>query len=101
MTQPHDPCFLNLDIEISSVKNLAPLADFFGKRVCVLFSDYIEEEVFKLVVEAAPRSRKKVTPECSIRYFLKSFEAIPDTLRRLWDTRSEFCKVYALFTDHR
>jgi len=88
MTQPHDPCFINLDLEITSAKNLTPLADFFGKRVFVLFCDYVDENKFHLALEASPRGHMKNTPERHIRYFLELFKTIPDELRGLWNSRS-------------
>jgi len=88
MSQPNCPRFLNVDLVISSAKNLTPLADFFDKCVSVLFCEYVDEKTFELILEVAPRGRKKETPEHYIRYFLELFKTIPDKLSGFWNSRS-------------
>ena len=77
--------FLNVDLEISSTLNLAPLLAAWGKSVFILHADRVKwtYRVF-LEIGRIPKSADQV-----IRVFCKLIESLPRAERKIWDSASK------------
>jgi hypothetical protein len=77
--------FLNVDLEISSTLDLAPLLAVWGESVFVLHSDRVKR-TYRAFLEIGriPKSADQV-----IRVFCKLIESLPRADRKIWDSASK------------
>lgn len=83
------PQYRNLDVEVYSRRDLTPLAEHFGRNVCVLYCDrWGDKTPFLLALEPSIRSRRKPSPARDLEHFLDLFDNIPGELQDLWSRRT-------------
>lgn len=75
--------FINLDLELESDEDLAPLAAHFGNKVFVL---HCEEDAgrFRLALEAVIRGALSEDAAACTEHFLTLLDALPPPLQALW-----------------
>lgn len=81
--------FINLDLELKSDEDLAPLARHCGRRVFVLHCGAVEQgmgpSAFRLAVEPVIGNQLSGDPIHCTDHFLELLEAMPLALRVVWN----------------
>lgn len=76
-----DSHFLNVDLDLKSKADLAPLVAKLGRKVVVLH-ERKERGAYYVSLEL---SKQQASPEACMAAFAKLIEALPRPERRLWD----------------
>jgi len=86
MTTSISASFINLDVELESGEDLAPLAQHFGRRTFVLQCGATETEPprFRLAMEALTDGQLECDPQRCTDHFLALVESLPPVLQALW-----------------
>lgn len=75
--------FLNVDLEVKSRTDTAPLVRAFGKSVMCLYVDRIRRRhLLRLML--SPSARQPKSPTNAILGFVRLVEALPPIARRIW-----------------
>jgi len=76
------PEYINLDLDIESADDLAPLAMFLDKNACLLSHENIDG-IDYITVEAS-LGNEGITPNISVRKMLDLIESLPEELYKLF-----------------
>lgn len=79
---PTKPEFINLDLDISSTKDLAPLAKFLNETAYLLSHETVEE-TDHITVEAT-LGNERLTPHESVEKMLALIDSLPEPLAGLF-----------------
>ncbi|MEY4485279.1 MAG: hypothetical protein RL693_2731 [Verrucomicrobiota bacterium] len=73
--------FLNVDLDIESLKNLRPLADELGEKVVVLHQGPAKQRGYILALES---SKSRRTPDSAIRALCSAVARLSESSQEIW-----------------
>jgi hypothetical protein len=85
----NDTQYRNVDLELESASNLAPLAEYFADRAHVLFSGRVEDSFHLALETLCVGCTEPLLPtldaDACIQDFIALISQLPPSLRALWD----------------